>query len=165
MGKKFFYTATVMQVDKKSGEIVVGWNKPRREEYITEFEVVTIRQNTTGKPPRRYVKGEKVTVVETQSRDKKPFTLIYLIPLAALVGSLLLLVSLGVAQGIAGATSLGILGLYYLVLYKFFRRKLHRKTRTHYSLYSPPQPNSNSSKSQPAVSTQRLAHPAPPSPQ
>ncbi|MDR3188974.1 MAG: SoxR reducing system RseC family protein, partial [Prevotellaceae bacterium] len=77
--------------------------------------------------PHSHSVGDVITVVETQSLEKKSFSLVYLIPLVALVGSLLLQVSAGVAQGTAGASSLGILALYYPVLY-VFRHKLYRAT-------------------------------------
>jgi sigma-E factor negative regulatory protein RseC len=70
--------------------------------------------------------GEAVNVVMRQSLGTKAVMLAYVLPLAALLASLLLLFSLGLPEGAAGLLSLGILALYYLALY-LFRSKLNRE--------------------------------------
>ncbi|MDR1023968.1 MAG: SoxR reducing system RseC family protein [Prevotellaceae bacterium] len=61
--------------------------------------------------------GEMVSVVEKQSLGKKAVALVYLLPVVILLGCLLLLLSAGVGEGVAGLSSLGVLALYYAVLY------------------------------------------------
>ncbi|MDR1341776.1 MAG: SoxR reducing system RseC family protein [Prevotellaceae bacterium] len=61
--------------------------------------------------------GETVNVVLKQPLGKKAVALVYLLPVVILLGCLSLLLFAGVTEGVAGLSSLGILALYYAVLY------------------------------------------------
>jgi len=70
--------------------------------------------------------GEEVNVVMRQSLGRKAVMLAYVLPLVALVASLLILFSVGLPEGVAGLLSLGILAVFYSVLH-LFRSKLDKE--------------------------------------
>jgi hypothetical protein len=137
MQKKISHSADIEYVDEKGDGLIVGWTAPpgARIEGIREHLIIIFSEDPASEDRQhRYVEGDKITVVETITlvRIPKSLTPVYLLPVAVLVGSLLLLVLAGVNQGIAGLASLGILALYYLVLYRF-RHKLYREESRKYS--------------------------------
>ncbi len=64
--------------------------------------------------------GDNVTVLMKRSMGYTALFLGYIIPLILLITSLIILLSLSVQEASAGLMSLGIAGIYYLLLY-FFR--------------------------------------------
>jgi sigma-E factor negative regulatory protein RseC len=126
MSTKTFCPAVVASVEEDSIAVKLEPlpdTPPGVEQYLTFF--------FPPGEPHRYSVGDNLTVVMTLSLGRKAFTPVYFLPLVVLVGSLLLLVTAGVEKGVAGVSSLGILALYYFILY-IFRRKL--KKATHYDV-------------------------------
>ncbi|MDR1416459.1 MAG: SoxR reducing system RseC family protein [Prevotellaceae bacterium] len=73
---------------------------------------------------------EPVNVVMKPSFGKKAVALLYMLPAVILVACLSLLLSVGLAEGAAGLSSLGVVALYYAALY-FCRGKLSREYSYH----------------------------------
>jgi len=63
--------------------------------------------------------GDNVTVLMKRSMGYTALFLGYIIPLILLIFILIILISLSLPEAVAGLGSLGILGLYYLLLYSF----------------------------------------------
>jgi sigma-E factor negative regulatory protein RseC len=76
-------------------------------------------------PQKKYEVGEKVTVVMRQSLGTIAVLLSYVVPFIVLLISIIVFVSLFDNDGLAGLISLGVLTLYFFVLY-FFRHRLKR---------------------------------------
>jgi len=70
--------------------------------------------------------GENVTVLMKRSMGYTALFLGYIIPLILLIIILIILISLSLPEAAAGLGSLGILGIYYLLLY-FFRDRIGNK--------------------------------------
>lgn len=68
-------------------------------------------------PYARYGVGDEVEVVLKASMGMKAVWLAYFIPLLVLLGVILLLVALGVAEVPAGLSGIGTVALYYLLLW------------------------------------------------
>lgn len=68
-------------------------------------------------PYARYGVGDEVEVVLKASMGMKAVWLAYFIPLLVLLGVILLLVALGVAEVPAGLSGIGAVALYYLLLW------------------------------------------------
>jgi sigma-E factor negative regulatory protein RseC len=66
--------------------------------------------------------GEEVLVGVSEVMGMKAATYAYIIPFFILLGTLLLTLHIGRSETIAGLTSLGIMCVYYVVLYLFRRR-------------------------------------------
>ena len=73
-----------------------------------------------------YHVGEEVEVVLKASMGLKAVWLSYVIPLIILLGVVMLLLALGVAEAPAGLSGFAAIGLYYLALY-LFRDKLRNE--------------------------------------
>ena len=73
-----------------------------------------------------YSVGDQVTVSVSRRMGFKAVFLAYVIPFVLLLVSLLVLVGQGVGEGASGLISLGILALYYMVLY-LFRDRIGRE--------------------------------------
>ena len=73
-------------------------------------------------PYASYAVGDSVEVLLKASMGLKAVWLCYAIPLVVLLGTVLLLMALGVAEAPAGLAGIGTIGLYYLLLYLFRNR-------------------------------------------
>jgi sigma-E factor negative regulatory protein RseC len=73
-----------------------------------------------------YSVGEEVIVSIGRSMGFRALFLSYVIPLVLLLVSLLALLGAGVGEGVAGLSSLGVLAIYYLILW-LFRNRIRRK--------------------------------------
>ncbi|MDR2814118.1 MAG: SoxR reducing system RseC family protein [Prevotellaceae bacterium] len=120
MPKQILHSAVVESVDE-DGITVSLKSSPRSASAHGHSHLIYLSPDDL----HCYSAGDNVTVVETQLPGQKAFTLVYLTPVAVLVGSLLLLLAAGLPKGAAGISSLGVLALYYLALY-VFRRKLDK---------------------------------------
>lgn len=76
-------------------------------------------------PRKKYEVGEKVIVVMRQSLGTIAVLLSYVVPFIVLLVSIIIFDSLLNNEGLAGLFSLGILALYFIVLY-FFRHRLKK---------------------------------------
>ena len=76
--------------------------------------------------PEAYSVGEEVIVSVESNMGFMAVFLSYIIPLVLLLVSLLTLLGAGVGEGVAGLSSLGVLTLYYIVLW-LFRSRIDRK--------------------------------------
>lgn len=70
--------------------------------------------------------GDNVTVLMNRSMGYTALFLGYILPLILLIFILIILISLSLPEAIAGLGSLGILGIYYLILY-FLRDRIRNK--------------------------------------
>lgn len=68
-------------------------------------------------PGDHFEKGMQVNVEMKQSLGHWAVLLGYFIPFLVVFGGLILFISMGMDEGLAGISSLLVLGLYYLVLY------------------------------------------------
>ena len=73
-----------------------------------------------------YVVGEEVMIGVSEVMGMKAATYAYIIPFFILLGALLLTLHLGWSELAAGLSSLGLMGLYYLVLF-IFRRRIEKE--------------------------------------
>lgn len=88
----------------------------------TEEKVVTI---FTSDAPA-YREGEQVMVSVTRNMGLRAVFLAYVVPFLVLLASLLILLEAGLSEAAAGLISLGILALYYIVLW-LMRRRIERE--------------------------------------
>jgi sigma-E factor negative regulatory protein RseC len=70
--------------------------------------------------------GDTVTILMKQSMGHIAVLFGYILPLFALIAMLIILVSLGVSESVAGLASLSIVALYYTILY-LFRKQINKK--------------------------------------
>lgn len=70
--------------------------------------------------------GDAVTILMKQSMGHIAVLFGYILPLFALIAMLIILVSLGVSESVAGLASLSIVVLYYTILY-LFRKQINKK--------------------------------------
>ena len=91
-----------------SCEINGSCNISETKEKIIEVDMM---------PGDRFEKGQTVVVEMKQSLGKWAVLLGYFFPFLVVLGGLILFISLGVDQGIAGISSLLLLAVYYLALY------------------------------------------------
>lgn len=75
---------------------------------------------------RYYTPGEEVVVGVSEVMGMKAATYAYIIPFFILLGALLLTVHIGWTESAAGLTSLGVMCLYYVVLF-FFRNRIEKE--------------------------------------
>ncbi|MDR0969587.1 MAG: SoxR reducing system RseC family protein [Lentimicrobiaceae bacterium] len=75
---------------------------------------------------KKYVVGQKVAIVITQSQGWLAVFLAYIFPLLLVVSALVTLIFFGVKEGIAAIVSLALLLPYYFILSKF-RGKISEK--------------------------------------
>lgn len=66
--------------------------------------------------------GEQVDVLISQGMGMKAVTAAYIVPFFILLGSLIILLETGAGEVVAGLTSLGLVMVYYLLLYLNRRR-------------------------------------------
>lgn len=77
-------------------------------------------------PFGRYKAGDKVDVVLGRSKGMEAVFLAYVLPLVLMLAAVLSLSYAGVSELLAGATGLGLIAIYYFLLY-FFRDKIAGK--------------------------------------
>ncbi len=70
-----------------------------------------------------YAVGEQVTLVMRRAAGFKAVIIAYFIPVCLIVAALLIFQQTGVRETVAGVVTLGIVGIYYLVV-RLFRQKL-----------------------------------------
>ncbi|MBW6501365.1 MAG: SoxR reducing system RseC family protein [Bacteroidales bacterium] len=70
--------------------------------------------------------GDTVTVLMKQSMGYKALLIGYVIPFLILLSSLVILAAMALPEAYAGLLSIGILALYYLIIY-IFRNKIDKK--------------------------------------
>jgi sigma-E factor negative regulatory protein RseC len=75
---------------------------------------------------RYYTPGEEVMVGVSEVMGMKAAAYAYIIPFFILLGTLLLTLHIGWAENVAALSSLGLMSLYYVVLY-FFRRRIEKE--------------------------------------
>lgn len=75
-----------------------------------------------------YRVGETVEVSMKQAMGYKALAIVYLIPILVVMVILALLIQNGMPEIIAGCISLGVLALYYLVIY-LFRNRIEQEVR------------------------------------
>ena len=85
-------------------------------------KIVSVAMNM----PEAYCVGEEVIVSVGRRMGFLAVFLSYIIPLVLLLVSLLALLGAGVNEGAAGLSSLGVLALYYLILWRS-RNNIHKK--------------------------------------
>ncbi|MCE5345594.1 MAG: SoxR reducing system RseC family protein [Bacteroidales bacterium] len=85
-----------------------------------EEKIINVTGHYSVKP------GDKVTVLMKQSMGHTALLFGYILPLLAVVVSLIILISLNVPESTAGIVSIAILLPYYFILY-FFRNQINRK--------------------------------------
>lgn len=73
-----------------------------------------------------YTPGEEVMVGVSEVMGMKAATYAYIIPFFILLGALLLTLHIGWSETAAGLSSLGLMCLYYVVLF-FFRKKIEKE--------------------------------------
>jgi sigma-E factor negative regulatory protein RseC len=73
-----------------------------------------------------YTVGEEVMVGVSETMGMKAATYAYIIPFFILLGVLLLTLHIGWSETSAGLTSLGVMSLYYVVLF-FFRSRIEKE--------------------------------------
>lgn len=73
-----------------------------------------------------YTPGEEVILGVSEVTGMKAATYAYIIPFFILLGALVLTMRLDWSETAAGLSSLGLMGLYYVVLF-FFRRRIERE--------------------------------------
>lgn len=100
-----------------SCEIKGSCNISETKEKIIEVDLL---------PGDKYEKGQNVVVEMKQSLGHWAVLIGYFFPFLVVLGGLITFISLGIDQGIAGLSSLLLLGVYYLVLY-FLRGYLSTK--------------------------------------
>ena len=76
--------------------------------------------------PETYSVGEKVIVSIGRSMGFRAVFLSYVLPMILLMVFLPALLGAGVAEGVAGLSSIGVLALYYVTLW-LFRNQINRK--------------------------------------
>jgi sigma-E factor negative regulatory protein RseC len=77
-------------------------------------------------PSEEYKQGETVNIIMQESTGMMAMVLGYLVPFILLILALIILIPLTGSEGIAALATLGIIALYYLVLY-FLKGKLAKK--------------------------------------
>lgn len=75
---------------------------------------------------RYYTPGEEVILGVSETMGMKAATYAYIIPFFILLGSLVLTLRLGWSETAAGLSSLGLMCVYYVVLF-FFRRRIEKE--------------------------------------
>ena len=73
-----------------------------------------------------YREGEQVVVSVTRNMGLRAVFLAYVVPFLVLLVSLLILLEAGLSEAAAGLISLGVLALYYIVLW-LMRRRIERE--------------------------------------
>ena len=89
-------------------------------------ESVDKRVDVFVEDPSLFEIGDNVMVTITQSMGMKAVLYAYILPFVLLLSSLLLTLNLGFSESVAGLTSLGVVGFYYVGLY-LMRDKLDRE--------------------------------------
>lgn len=81
------------------------------------------RRMTLGNDGQGYAVGERVTLVMRRSAGFKAVIIAYFIPVCLIVAALLVFQQTEVRETVAGLITLGIVGIYYLVV-RLFRKRL-----------------------------------------
>ena len=81
------------------------------------------RRMTLGNDGQGYAVGERVTLVMRRSAGFKAVIIAYFIPVCLIVAALLIFQQTEVRETVAGLITLGIVGIYYLVV-RLFRKRL-----------------------------------------
>ncbi|MDR0567245.1 MAG: SoxR reducing system RseC family protein [Prevotellaceae bacterium] len=142
--KKTSFFADVEYVDDGGEGVIVGWENSPKKPDGTRMHLIAVFPGEDAAGNRKsppYALGDKARMEKTVTGETS-FTLAYLLPLVVLVGSLLLLFSVGAPPGVAGVSSLAMLAAYTLVVRCFLerRRKLGRwpDRKVVYTLTYPP---------------------------
>lgn len=122
-------SATVVRIDETEIEVEVC-----RPEACTACKARSVcseggasegggRRMTLGNDGQGYAVGERVTLVMRRSAGFKAVIIAYFIPVCLIVAALLVFQQTEVRETVAGLITLGIVGIYYLVV-RLFRKQL-----------------------------------------
>ncbi|WP_294596034.1 SoxR reducing system RseC family protein [uncultured Rikenella sp.] len=122
-------SATVIRVDQTGIEVEVCRPEAcaacRARNVCSELGVSEEggRRMTLVNDGQGYAVGEQVTLVMRRAAGFKAVIIAYFIPVCLIVAALLIFQQTGVRETVAGVVTLGIVGIYYLVV-RLFRQKL-----------------------------------------